>query len=72
VGNWNCIKCRMELEAAIKKYQNNLLSTAEIIRELIEIAREVRESDRSDTKASRFVKSFSYNPPTLTFSPFQT
>lgn len=34
------------LETAIKKYQNNLLSTAEIIQELIEIAREVRESDR--------------------------
>jgi type I restriction enzyme R subunit len=34
------------LESAIKKYQNNLLSTAEIIQELIEIAREVRESDR--------------------------
>lgn len=34
------------LETAIKKYQNNLLSTAEIIQRLIEIAREVRESDR--------------------------
>ncbi len=34
------------LEIAIKKYQNNLLSTAEIIQELIEIAREIRESDK--------------------------
>jgi type I restriction enzyme R subunit len=34
------------LEAAIKKYQNGLLSTAEIIQELITIAREIRESDK--------------------------
>lgn len=33
------------LETAIKKYQNNLLSTAQIIEELLKIAREVRESD---------------------------
>jgi type I restriction enzyme R subunit len=38
------------LETAIKKYQNNLLSTAEIIQELIEIAKEVRESDRQGEK----------------------
>lgn len=38
------------LETAIKKSQNNLLSTAEIIQELIEIAREVRESDRQGEK----------------------
>ena len=38
------------LENAIKKYQNNLLSTAEIIQELIEIAREVRESDKEGEK----------------------
>lgn len=38
------------LETAIKKYQNGLLSTAEIIQELIEIAREVRESDRQGEK----------------------
>lgn len=31
------------LEASIKKYQNNLLTTAEIIEELITIARQVRE-----------------------------
>jgi type I restriction enzyme, R subunit len=31
------------LEASIRKYQNNLLTTAEIIEELINIAREVRE-----------------------------
>jgi type I restriction enzyme R subunit len=34
------------LENAIKKYQNNLLSTAEIIQELINIAQEVKEADR--------------------------
>lgn len=34
------------LERAIKKYQNNLLSTAEIIQELIDIAKEVREADK--------------------------
>jgi type I restriction enzyme R subunit len=34
------------LEKAIKKYQNNLLTTAEIIQELINIAKEVREADK--------------------------
>ncbi len=34
------------LENAIKKYQNNLLTTAQIIQELIEIAKEVRRSDQ--------------------------
>ncbi len=33
------------LEKSIKKYQNNLLSTAEIIEELIEIAKGIRASD---------------------------
>lgn len=33
------------LETAIKKYQNNLLSTAQIIEELLKIAREIRDSD---------------------------
>lgn len=33
------------LEGSIKKYQNNLLSTAEIIEELISIAREIRSVD---------------------------
>jgi len=33
------------LEASIKKYQNNLLTTAEIIEELLEIARKVRTVD---------------------------
>ncbi len=33
------------LEASIKKYQNNLLTTAEIIEELLAIARQVREVD---------------------------
>jgi type I restriction enzyme, R subunit len=34
------------LENAIKKYQNNLLTATEVINELIEIAREVREADK--------------------------
>lgn len=34
------------LEAAIRKYQNNLLTTVEIIQELIRIAKEIRESDK--------------------------
>lgn len=34
------------LENAIKKYQNNLISTAEIIQELINIANEVKEADK--------------------------
>lgn len=34
------------LENAIRRYQNNLLTTAEIIQELIIIAREVKESDK--------------------------
>jgi type I restriction enzyme R subunit len=33
------------LEATIKKYQNNLLTTAEIIEELLAIARQIREID---------------------------
>ncbi|MGB4847593.1 MAG: type I restriction enzyme endonuclease domain-containing protein, partial [Saprospiraceae bacterium] len=38
------------LETAIKKYQNNLLTTAEIIQELIRIAREIREVDQEGVK----------------------
>lgn len=34
------------LDGAIKRYQNNLLTTAEIIEELIRIAREISSSDR--------------------------
>lgn len=34
------------LDGALKKYQNNLLTTAEIIEELIRIAREVKEADK--------------------------
>lgn len=38
------------LEASIKRYQNNLLSTAEIIQELINIAKEVKEADKQGQK----------------------
>ena len=34
------------LESAIKRYQNNLLTTAEVIQELINIAKEVKASDK--------------------------
>jgi type I restriction enzyme R subunit len=34
------------LDGAIKRYQNNLLTTAEIIEELITIAREIRKADK--------------------------
>ncbi len=34
------------LEAAIKRYQNNLLTTAEVIQELINIAKQIKESDK--------------------------
>ena len=34
------------LESSIKKYQNNLLTTAEIIQELINLAKEIKEADR--------------------------
>jgi type I restriction enzyme R subunit len=34
------------LEGAIKRYQNNLLSATEIIQELIELAKEIKEADR--------------------------
>ncbi|HEY5592117.1 MAG TPA: type I restriction endonuclease subunit R, partial [Paludibacter sp.] len=34
------------LENAIKRYQNNLLTTAEIIQELINIAKEIKEADK--------------------------
>lgn len=34
------------LEGTIKRYQNNLLTTAEIIQELINIAKEIKESDK--------------------------
>ena len=38
------------LEASIKKYQNNLLTTAQIIEELIKIANEIKEADREGEK----------------------
>ncbi|HMR39388.1 MAG TPA: HsdR family type I site-specific deoxyribonuclease, partial [Ignavibacteria bacterium] len=34
------------LESSIKKYQNNLLTTAEIIQELIDIANEIKKADQ--------------------------
>lgn len=38
------------LETAIKKYQNNLLTTAEIIQELINIAKEIKKADKEGEK----------------------
>ncbi|MBK9221928.1 MAG: DUF3387 domain-containing protein [Saprospiraceae bacterium] len=34
------------LESAIKRYQNNLLTTAEVIQELINIAKQIKEADK--------------------------
>ncbi|MCE5305784.1 MAG: type I restriction endonuclease subunit R [Chloroherpetonaceae bacterium] len=34
------------LENAIKKYQNNLLTTAQVIEELVKLAKDIRESDK--------------------------
>ncbi|MFT4062114.1 MAG: DUF3387 domain-containing protein [Edaphocola sp.] len=38
------------LEGAIKRYQNNLLTTAEIIQELINIAKEIKAADQEGEK----------------------
>lgn len=38
------------LETAIKRYQNNLLTTAEIIQELINIAKVIKEADKEGEK----------------------
>lgn len=38
------------LESAIKKYQNNLLTTTQVIEELIKIANEIKESDKEGEK----------------------
>ncbi len=38
------------LDAAIKRYQNNLLTAAQVIEELINIAREIKESDARGDK----------------------
>jgi type I restriction enzyme, R subunit len=45
----NLVKSRKLLEMledSIRKYQNNLLTTAEIIQELIDLAREIKETDK--------------------------
>jgi type I restriction enzyme R subunit len=38
------------LEGAIKRYQNNLLTTAEIIQELINIAKQIKKADKEGEK----------------------
>lgn len=38
------------LEGAIKRYQNNLLTSAEIIQELINIAKQIKEADKEGEK----------------------
>ncbi len=38
------------LQEAIKKYQNNLLTTAEIIQHLIDLAKQIKESDKRATE----------------------
>jgi len=39
-------KLSLMLENAIRKYQNNLLTTTQVIEELIKLAKEIRESDK--------------------------
>lgn len=49
----NLVKCKKlleMLESAIKRYQNNLLTTAEIIQELINIAKQIKEADKEGEK----------------------
>jgi len=48
-AKFNLVKSRKlleMLEGAIKRYQNNLLTTAEIIQELINIAKEIKDADK--------------------------
>lgn len=50
---FNLVKSRALLEMledAVKRYQNNLLTTAEIIQELIGIAKDIKESDKRGEK----------------------
>lgn len=50
---YNLVKSRAlldMLEDAVKRYQNNLLTTAEIIQELIGIAKEIKEADKRGDK----------------------
>ena len=49
----NLVKSRQlleMLESSIKKYQNNLLTTAEIIQELIDIAKEIKKADQQGSE----------------------
>jgi type I restriction enzyme R subunit len=43
------------LEGAIKRYQNNLLTTAEIIQELINIAKQIKEADKEGEKLGLYI-----------------
>ncbi len=38
------------LEASIKRYQNNLITAAEIIKEMIDLAKEIKEADKRGEK----------------------
>ena len=51
------------LEASIKKYQNNLLTTAEIIEELVNIARQITRRRRPSGKAEIKRKTNSHSIP---------
>ncbi|MDD4874740.1 MAG: type I restriction endonuclease subunit R, partial [Dehalococcoidales bacterium] len=48
------------LEESIKKYQNNLLTTAEIIEELVEIARQIRSVDGLAVKLKLSKEEFAF------------
>jgi len=66
------------LDGALKKHQNNLLSTAEIIEELIRIAREVKAADKRGrgfrVKLSQYLVPFLFLLQTCRFycSSFKT
>ncbi|MBA2407397.1 MAG: DUF3387 domain-containing protein, partial [Chitinophagales bacterium] len=48
------------LETAVKKYQNNLLNTSEIIQELINIAKEIKETDKLGEKLGLSIEEIAF------------
>jgi type I restriction enzyme R subunit len=48
------------LETAVKKYQNNLLNTSEIIQELINIAKEIKETDKLGEKLGMSIEEIAF------------
>ena len=48
------------LENAIKKYQNNLLTTAQVIEELIRLAKEIRDSDKRSEQVNLSIEELAF------------